>query len=79
MDPPRHLRSLPWLMAVAPSELADRSSYGRAALIAKLARMLAAERQRGLAGHWTYEPARHRALLAVYHHEKAAFRRDFQA
>jgi hypothetical protein len=66
-------------MAVAPSELADRSSYGRAALIAKLVRTLAAERQRGLAGHWTYELARHRALLAVYHHEKAAFHRDFQA
>lgn len=76
-EPPRHLRSLPWLMATAPSELADRSFYGRSALIAKLARVLAAERRRGLAGHWTYELARHRELLAIYVREKAAFRRDF--
>ncbi|HWV82977.1 MAG TPA: hypothetical protein VNZ50_16210 [Hyphomicrobiaceae bacterium] len=74
---PRHLRSLPWLMGAPPLELADRSYYGRAALIAKLARVLAAERRRGLAGHWTYELARHRALLAIYRCEKAAFRRDY--
>jgi hypothetical protein len=73
----RHLKSLPWLMAAAPSELADRSYYGRAALIAKIARFLEAERQRGLAWHWTYELARHRAVFAIYHHEKAAFERDF--
>ncbi len=78
-QPPRRLRSLPWLIAVAPSELADRSFYGRAALIAKLARVLAAERSRGLAGHWTYELARHRALIAVYRGEKAAFERDYGA
>jgi hypothetical protein len=67
-QPPHHLRSLPWLMAAAPSELTDGSFYGRAALIAKLARALAAERRRGLAGHWTYERARHRAILAAYRH-----------
>jgi hypothetical protein len=75
--PPRHLRSLPQLLTVAPSEIADRSFYGRTALIAKLARVLAAERARGLAGHWTYELARHRALLVVYRREKAVLRRDF--
>ena len=64
-------------MAVASSEIADRSFYGRTALIAKLARILVAERTRGLAGHWAYELARHRALLAVYAREKAAFERDF--
>ena len=64
-------------MAATPFELADRSYYGRAALIAKLALVLAAERRRGLAGHWTYELARHRALLAVYRHERTDFRRDF--
>ena len=74
---PHHLRSLPWLIGAPPSELTDRSYYGRAALIAKLARVLAAERRRGLAGHWTYELARHRVLLAVYRHETAAFRRDY--
>jgi hypothetical protein len=66
-------------MAVAPSEITDRSFYGRAALIAKLERILAAERERGLARHWTYEIARHRTLLAIYRHEKAAFRQDFPA
>jgi hypothetical protein len=74
---PHHLKSLPWLMAAAPSELADRSYYGRAGLIAKLARVLAAERCRGLAGHWTYELARHRALMAVYRQETAAFRKGY--
>lgn len=64
-------------MGAPPSELADRSYYGRAALIAKLARVLAAERRRGLASHWTYELARHRTLLAVYLGEKAAFCRDY--
>jgi hypothetical protein len=39
--------------------------------------VLAAERGRGLAGHWAYELARHQALLAVYRHEKAAHHRDF--
>jgi hypothetical protein len=64
-------------MAAAPSEIADRSFYGRAVLISKLTRFLEAERQRGLAGHWTYELARHRALLAIYRHEKAAFWQDY--
>lgn len=64
-------------MAAAPCELLDRSFYGRVALIAKLARVLAAERRRGLACHWTYELARHRTLLAIYRHEKSAFSRDY--
>lgn len=64
-------------MAVAPSELSDRSPYGRLALIAKLARVVAGEQGRARACHWTYERARHRALLAVYRYEQAAFRRDF--
>src|SRR5690606_24520406 len=74
---PRHLRSLLWLMAIRPAELADRSLYGRAALIAKLGAVLQAERRRARARHWTYEPARHGALLAAYDHERAAFVRDF--
>lgn len=74
---PRTLRSLPWLMGAAPPELTDRSYYGRAALIAKLAHFLAAERRRGLAGHWTYEVARHRTLLAIYKREQEALQRDF--
>lgn len=74
--PPPHLRSLPQLITVAPSEIADRSLYGRTALVAKLARILAAERARGLAGHWTYELARHRALLAIYRREKASLLRN---
>lgn len=60
---PRHLRSLPRLMAVADGELADRTFLGRAALIAKLECVLQAERRRGLARHWSYELARHTAPL----------------
>ncbi len=74
---PRYLKPLPWLMGAAPPELVDRSYYGRAALIAKLMHFLAAERRRGLTGHWTYEVARHRTLLAIYKREKEALRRDF--
>lgn len=45
-----------------PAELADVSLAGREALVAKLSDILKAERQRGLAGHWTYDLPRHFAL-----------------
>lgn len=59
--------SLPRLIAVWPSELdaiADRKTNVR--WLAKLRKALRAERQRGIAGHWTYDLARHVELLAVY-------------
>jgi hypothetical protein len=55
-----------------PSELDDDSHDGRRRILAKLRRALRAERRRGLAGHWTYDLARHVALLQVYRLELAA-------
>lgn len=65
-------RELQRLIALWPSEISDTSTDGRARLIAKLHRALRAERQRGLAGHWTYDLARHAALLAAWRRERAA-------
>jgi hypothetical protein len=39
------------------------------ALIARLRRALRAERQRGVAGHWTYNLSRHADLLRAYRAE----------
>jgi hypothetical protein len=75
---PRHLRSLPHLLAIAEAEIEDRTFLGRVALLAKLKRALRAERARGAARHWSYELARHTALFAVYRRERDAFRRDFR-
>ena len=74
---PRHLRSLPHLLAIADAEIEDRTFLGRVALLAKLKRALRAERARGIARHWSYELARHTALFAVYRRERDAFRGDF--
>jgi hypothetical protein len=54
-----------------PSELDDESPEGRRHILAMLRRALRAERRRGLAGHWTYDLARHAALLRVYRLELA--------
>jgi len=43
---------------------------GRKALLKKLHRAMRAERQRGLAGHWTYSLARHAQLLVAFRAEK---------
>ncbi len=64
-------RDLPKLVALWPAEVADRSKVGRMLLLSKLRRALRAERQRGLAGHWTYDLARHRCLLLAYRAETA--------
>jgi hypothetical protein len=50
------------------------SPAGRAHVIAALERALRAERRRGLAGHWTYNLARHMQLLRAYRAETAAAR-----
>ena len=55
-----------------PSELDDESPDGCRRILAKLRRALRAERRRGLAGHWTYDLARHAALLRVYRLELAS-------
>jgi hypothetical protein len=40
-------------------------------ILARLRKALRAERRRGLAGHWTYDLARHVELLRVYRLELA--------
>jgi hypothetical protein len=57
-----------------PHELADNSPRGRWLILAKLRRALRAERCRGLAGHWTYDLARHAELLRLYRLELARWR-----
>ncbi|AHB50264.1 hypothetical protein W911_12615 [Hyphomicrobium nitrativorans NL23] len=60
------------LVPLWPSEIADTSRAGRTRIVAKLYRALKAERQRGVGGHWTYDLARHAALLAAWRRERAA-------
>jgi len=59
------------LVPLWPSEIDDLSRDGRQRLVAKLERALLAERRRGQAGHWTYDLARHAALLAAWRRERA--------
>jgi hypothetical protein len=63
------IAALARLLPMWPHELADSSMPGRRRRIALLARALRQERQRGLAGHWTYDLARHAALKRHYDRE----------
>lgn len=60
------------VLALWPREIEDDSLAGRLRIVAKLRRALRAERQRGLAGHWTYDLARHAELLRAYKQELRA-------
>lgn len=62
---------LPRLLPLDPLDLDDEMPQGRRRLLAKLRRALSAERRRGIAGHWTYDLARHAELLRVYRLELA--------
>jgi hypothetical protein len=63
---------LPRVLPLWPHELDDQSPEGRRRILARLRRALRAERRRGVAGHWTYDLARHVELLRVYRLELAA-------
>jgi hypothetical protein len=65
------LTELPRILPLWPAELADDSAQGRQLILAKLRRALRAERRRGIAGHWTYDLARHVELLRIYRLELA--------
>ncbi len=65
-------RDLPGLLPVWPDELFDDSTVGRRRLVMKLHRALRAERNRGRAGHWSYDLIRHTNLLHAYSHELRA-------
>jgi len=64
------------VLALWPQEIEDDSLAGRLLIVAKLRRALRAERQRGLAGHWTYDLARHAELLRAYKQELRASARN---
>ena len=64
------LRHLPRILPVGPADLADVSPSGRGKILARLARALRAERNRGRAGHWTYDLNRHIALAQAYESER---------
>lgn len=74
-------RHLVRLIPVGPAEIADESQAGRERILAKLSRALRTERNRGRAGHWSYDLNRHLALSQAYAAEKRArgHRRDDNA
>lgn len=57
------------VLPVWPHEVADTSRAGRLKLLTRLRLALREERRRGRAGHWSYDLARHAALLAAYRAE----------
>ena len=59
-------RHLPRVLPVGPDEIADESAAGHRRIVARLARALRAERNRGRGGHWTYDLNRHIALRQAY-------------
>jgi hypothetical protein len=67
-------RDLPRLMPLWPEDVDDVSLNARVALVGRLAALLRRERQRGLAGAWGYDLARHRQLLLAWRAERAALR-----
>lgn len=68
----RRERDLPRLIAIWPQELAAAQRADNAAIVAKIKRALRTERQRGIAGHWTYDLARHYQLLEALKAETAS-------
>lgn len=68
----RRAQDLPRLIAIWPHELDASDRAQREAIVARLRAALRAERRRGLAGHWTYDLARHSQLLSAYRAEAAA-------
>lgn len=65
-------RTLSTLLPLWPNDLNDSSYQGRMRVLAHLRRALRKERQRGRSGHWSYNLARHRALLDSYRDEAKA-------
>ncbi len=62
-------RDLPRLLPLWPHEVEPASQAEHAHLLARIRRALRLERQRGVAGHWAYDLARHAALLRAYRAE----------
>ena len=66
-----HIAELARLLPLWPHECSDQSLEGRRRRLALLRRALRGERRNGMAGHWTYDLARHAALFACYQREVA--------
>jgi hypothetical protein len=65
------MRHLPQILGTTPQELADLSVRGRRALIARLIRLARNSAGAGRAGHWSYDPNRHIAILGALQAERA--------
>lgn len=70
---------LPRILPVGPQEISDTSESGRRSILRRLARALRAERNRGRAGHWTYDLNRHIALAQAYAAERAMLAKTYKA
>jgi len=62
---------LPRLIGVSEEHLIDVSPNAQRAIVARLARALRAERNRGRARHWTYDLNRHIGLMQAYAAERS--------
>jgi uncharacterized protein YcaQ len=67
-------RDLPALLPMWPHEIGVTTLEAHGRLLKRLHRALRIERQRGVAGHWSYDVARHRALAGAAKAEAQAFR-----
>lgn len=63
-------KMLPRLIRATPAELDDGSATMQRTILTRLARALRAERNRGRAGHWTYDLNRHIGLKQAYDAER---------
>lgn len=72
-------RDLPRLLPLWPHEVDPPDLAAHASLLARMRRALRLERQRGLAGHWTYDLARHALLLQAYRAETSDYMRKSRA
>jgi hypothetical protein len=66
-------RDLPKLLPLWPHEIEVSNAGEHARLLARMRRALRLERQRGIAGHWAYDLARHAQLLRAYRAETADY------
>lgn len=66
------IRDLPRLLRLWPGEVQVLGSSDQAWLVERLGWALRAERQLGLARHWSYDLTRHAAIVRAWRAEKAA-------
>jgi hypothetical protein len=75
----KRARDLPGLLPLWPHEVEAASLGDHARLLARMRCALRAERMRGIAGHWTYDLARHARLLRAYRAETANYLQRLRA